>query len=116
MRIPSTLHLVPRTIQSNLFNQAGGKITCLSLKKCKFVFLKSINLMKGIPVLRILMILTGFLLVFGCAKISSPTGGPRDREIPRIVKSSPENGAINFREKDISITFNEYVVLEKINE
>lgn len=62
-----------------------------------------------------LLILFGFLIT-GCAKISSPSGGPRDREIPVVVKSIPENGALNFRGNEIIITFNEYIVLDKINE
>lgn len=72
--------------------------------------------MRERPVLRCLFIIPALLAVFGCAKISSPSGGPKDREAPVIVKSIPENGSINIREKEISITFNEYVVLDQINE
>ena len=57
-----------------------------------------------------------FILIAGCAKISSPTGGPRDKEPPSVVKSIPVNGAVNFKEKRIAVTFNEYVVLDKITE
>jgi hypothetical protein len=63
-----------------------------------------------------LFIVTALIAVIGCAKIGSPSGGPKDREVPVIVRSIPENGAVNFREKEISITFDEYVVLDKINE
>ena len=52
----------------------------------------------------------------GCAKINSPTGGPRDRKPPVVVESVPVNGARNFKEKKIVITFDEFVTLEKINE
>ena len=55
-------------------------------------------------------------LAGGCAKVSSPSGGPRDRTAPAIVKSIPENGARNFKDKKLVITFNEFVILEKINE
>ena len=61
-------------------------------------------------------IVIGFIMIAGCAKISSPTGGPKDNEPPVILKSVPGNGARNFRGKKIVITFNEYVVLDKINE
>lgn len=57
-----------------------------------------------------------FILIAACAKISSPTGGPRDKEPPYVVKSIPVNSAINFKEKRIAITFNEYVVLDKITD
>lgn len=69
----------------------------------------SINLYK-IPVVLF------FVLIAGCAKISSPSGGPRDRKAPVVVKSIPENGQKNFSGKRIAITFDEYVVLDKISE
>jgi hypothetical protein len=56
------------------------------------------------------------VLAFGCAKMNSPSGGPKDKEIPVIVKSVPVNGATNFTGKGIVVTFNEYVVLDNINE
>ena len=59
---------------------------------------------------------TLFILIGACAKISTPSGGPRDRMPPVVVKSVPENGAKNFRGKSIAITFDEYVALDKINE
>jgi hypothetical protein len=59
---------------------------------------------------------TVWMLIFGCAKVSVPSGGPKDSEIPVIVKSNPLNGAINFTENEIIVAFNEYVVLDKINE
>ena len=51
-----------------------------------------------------------------CAKISSPTGGLRDRIPPVVVKSVPLNGTKNFKGNQIEITFNEYVVLDNIND
>ena len=56
------------------------------------------------------------LIAFGCAKISSPSGGPRDRQPPVVVGSTPPDGSRNFSAKEIAITFDEYVVLDKINE
>lgn len=57
-----------------------------------------------------------FALIAGCAKISAPTGGPKDLIPPVVVGSLPENGARNFAGNRISIDFNEYVTLDKINE
>ncbi len=51
-----------------------------------------------------------------CAKISSPSGGQRDRTPPVVVKSIPVNEARNFRGNKLEIVFNEYVVLDNINE
>ena len=57
-----------------------------------------------------------YIMVSGCAKISAPTGGPKDKEIPVVLKSVPENGATDFNNNEIVITFDEYVVLDKISE
>lgn len=65
---------------------------------------------------RLFTLTVTFLLIGGCAKISSPSGGPRDIEPPVILKSMPENGTRNFKGKRFAITFNEYVTLENINE
>ena len=56
------------------------------------------------------------LLVGSCAKINSPTGGPVDRTPPKVVETIPVKGAKNFRGKRITITFDEYVALDNINE
>lgn len=47
----------------------------------------------------------------GCAKISSPTGGPRDTTPPKVVKMTPENQSVRFHDKQIRIFFDEYVTL-----
>ena len=64
----------------------------------------------------VLPVLTALIFIFSCAKVSSPTGGPKDREPPVIIKSIPLTGTKNFSGKEIVITFDEYVVLDKINE
>jgi hypothetical protein len=65
----------------------------------------------------IFIILTAmFFLAGACAKVSSPSGGPRDRQPPVVMKCVPENETINFHDKSISITFDEYVVLDNVNE
>jgi hypothetical protein len=65
---------------------------------------------------RLFLISVSVVLLFNCAKISSPSGGQRDRKPPVVVKSNPMNGARNFRGKKIEIEFNEYVVLDNIND
>jgi hypothetical protein len=61
-----------------------------------------------------------FLLIIvilaACAKISTPSGGVRDRMAPVVLESDPQNGTVNFNSKEISITFDEFVVLDNINE
>ena len=59
-----------------------------------------------------LVIITGA----ACAKISAPSGGPKDTDPPVILKSQPENGTVMFTEKSFTVTFDEYVVLDKITD
>jgi Bacterial Ig-like domain len=71
----------------------------------------------GNCIIRGLIFITAvYFIVSGCAKMSAPSGGPKDKEIPVILKSIPGNGAINFKNKEIIIYFNEYIVLDKISE
>jgi len=63
------------------------------------------------------IVLTALIIITGaCAKVGTPSGGPRDRQPPIVLKCVPENGAINFLGKELSVTFDEYVVLDNINE
>lgn len=58
----------------------------------------------------------GFL-VYSCAnKAQGPTGGPKDVTPPKILKSNPINGAINFRKKEIQIIFDENVSVDNASE
>ena len=56
------------------------------------------------------------MIVGACAKISSPSGGIKDRIPPKVVESEPADGAVNFKGDRIIITFDEYVTLDNINE
>lgn len=50
-------------------------------------------------------------LMYGCAKIGRPEGGPKDVEPPKFVSSNPENFSIGFKKDVIKIQFNEFVKL-----
>lgn len=56
------------------------------------------------------------VLAVGCANIIQPTGGPRDTTPPQVIweKSTP-NESTNFDQKNITLTFNEWVKLEDVN-
>ncbi len=47
-----------------------------------------------------------------CAKIVSPTGGPKDTLAPIMVRSVPEMNAINFNGEKLTLTFDEFIVLK----
>ncbi|MBK7712586.1 MAG: Ig-like domain-containing protein [Bacteroidales bacterium] len=57
-----------------------------------------------------------FVLIGACAKVSNPSGGPRDRTLPVVLETIPEYGSKNFKGKTITITFDEYVSLDNIND
>lgn len=65
------------------------------------------------------LILVAFAVSFlqSCAnRAQGPTGGPKDEIPPVVLRSVPENGALNFRKKEIHIYFDENVTVEKISE
>ena len=68
-------------------------------------------------VLRIFIVLSIGLLVYSCAnKAQGPTGGPKDETPPKVLKSTPLNGALNFKKKVVQIIFDENVSVEKPTE
>src|SRR4051812_14200827 len=57
-----------------------------------------------------------FLLVFscacaGCANVSTPTGGKRDKTPPRLVRVSPADSLRNSKPKWIELDFDEYITV-----
>ena len=57
------------------------------------------------------------ILVSACAQVVAPTGGTRDTQPPQVKEVKPKNESLNFnREQTISITFDEFVKLENIND
>lgn len=49
------------------------------------------------------------VLISSCATPSSPTGGPPDEEGPEIIKTEPETGTTNFKERRIVLHFSEWI-------
>lgn len=63
------------------------------------------------------IVLVVALLVHACAnKAQGPTGGPKDETPPRVVRSTPLNGSVNFKKKQIEIIFDENISIEKPGE
>ncbi|MGM9869939.1 MAG: Ig-like domain-containing protein [Sodaliphilus sp.] len=59
----------------------------------------------------LLMVCTSALL-WSCANIGSPSGGPRDYTPPVLLKSSPAPRTVNFNGKKVTLQFDEIVVLK----
>lgn len=66
--------------------------------------------------LKIYLTLLTVLLLASCAKTSSPTGGPVDEQPPRVLDSEPANSSVNFSSRSFKITFDEYFVLDNIDQ
>lgn len=56
------------------------------------------------------MIFLGYL-VTSCANPVTPKGGPKDTDPPEVLSTEPPNYSTFFNQKNIHITFNEYVQL-----
>ncbi len=69
-------------------------------------------------VLHIVTLIIAGCLVFSCAKQNNagPSGGPVDETPPLVVEAIPPNKTINFTEKSFEITFDEYFVLDNIDQ
>ena len=55
------------------------------------------------------------VLMVGCAKRGSITGGLKDTIPPVLRYSTPENYSTNFNAKEIRITFDEYIKIKDVN-
>ncbi|MGA1978069.1 MAG: Ig-like domain-containing domain [Bacteroidales bacterium] len=55
-------------------------------------------------------------IIAGCAKIGAPSGGPKDKEPPVVLRCIPDNGSKNFTGNKITVTFNKFVVLSNVTQ
>ncbi len=65
---------------------------------------------------KICLVILAFLIIASCAKVSSPAGGPRDEQPPRVLEIQPENKSVNFTDRSFRITFDEYFILDNIDQ
>ncbi len=56
------------------------------------------------------------MIMNSCANIIPPGGGPRDSLPPRLISALPKDSAINVTQKNITLTFDEFVTLQGIQE
>ena len=62
----------------------------------------------------VLFVATATLFGGSCANIIPPEGGPRDSIPPRLLSEVPHDSTLNFRDKKITFTFDEYVDLQDV--
>jgi len=61
-------------------------------------------------------ILFSLIILFGCAKRGTPTGGPKDSIPPVLVNASPKLNSTNFDSEEIRLTFDEWIKLNKVQD
>lgn len=62
-----------------------------------------------IDILSFLLLILSVSLIWSCASIGTPTGGPRDEEPPMVVRTNPPFGATGVTRQRIDIVFDEIV-------
>ncbi|AUC86119.1 hypothetical protein CW731_12875 [Polaribacter sp. ALD11] len=62
-----------------------------------------------------LFLLVSIAFIFSCAKTGRPDGGPKDEDAPLFVVSKPPYKTINFKSKEVELTFNEFIKLKDLN-
>src|SRR5210317_219285 len=65
---------------------------------------------------RFIIFLICISTAMSCARMGTPTGGPRDSIPPIVTKAIPEMETINFTEDRIKIYFDEYIKFDKVKD
>lgn len=71
------------------------------------------------PLVRMFCMLHALLFIYllwACASMGTPDGGPYDETPPKLIKSTPEQNAVRNQRKEIVLEFDEYIKLENANE
>ena len=56
------------------------------------------------------------VVIYSCANIGSPNGGPYDEDPPKFVSSTPAPNQVNYKGKKIEILFDELIQIDKPSE
>lgn len=51
------------------------------------------------------------IVLYSCANQTTPSGGPKDETPPKLISSTPNHKQKNFRGREITLQFDEYVAL-----
>ena len=65
---------------------------------------------------KLIYIVLSIVVISGCAKRGSPTGGPVDSIPPVLINASPKINSLNFDSKEIRLTFDEFIKLDNVDE
>ncbi len=62
------------------------------------------------------LLLFSAALLYSCANIQAPSGGPQDKTPPSVVEVSPADKSLNFSNNSINIVFDKYMERSKVIE
>ena len=48
-------------------------------------------------------------LIYSCAAVSAPGGGPEDKTAPELISTTPEAGSLQFKGGKVAVSFSEYI-------
>ena len=65
---------------------------------------------------KLIYIVLSIVVISGCAKRGSPSGGPVYSIPPVLINTSPKINSIKFDSKEIRLTFDEFVKLDNVDE
>lgn len=65
--------------------------------------------MKNILVINIIL-----FIIYGCAHIVAPLGGPKDETPPKLIKSKPPLYSRNYSKKEFELYFDEFIQLKEL--
>ena len=71
---------------------------------------------KSISLMRYSLYIMVMILIAGCARRSSPSGGEEDSIPPVLIASNPKINTVNFDANEIRLTFNEWVKLQNLDQ
>ncbi|WP_373514682.1 Ig-like domain-containing protein [Persicitalea sp.] len=63
-----------------------------------------------------LLFLLSLIVLTRCAQQVAPTGGKKDETPPTLLESNPPNETRNFKGKEIELFFDEYVIVDNIQQ
>jgi hypothetical protein len=56
------------------------------------------------------------LVIYGCANVVAPSGGPKDEDPPTVLRSNPPNQSTRYQGDDVRIFFDEFVTLKNLSQ
>ncbi len=75
--------------------------------------MRSLHIKKS---LQVLVCLFSLVIIYSCANVGMPNGGPYDEDPPKFISSTPPPNQTNFTGKKIEILFDELIQLDKPSE